>query len=246
MTGATCGGRSAQRTAAVGRSLPLVSDRLPLFPLGLVLLPGLLLPLHVFEERYRTLVGELLELPEEQRRFGVVAIREGREVGADGVTALHEVGCVAQVRRVEPHEDGRFDVVTTGAQRFRLLELHTDGPYLVGEVERLPDDMGPAAEAPLLDQAVRGAFVDYLAALARASGEQVEVPDLPDSSLVLGYLVAATVLLDLDDRQALLAQSDGAARLRAELTVLRREGTLLKVLTAAPSPELARGPISLN
>ena len=232
MTGATCGGRSAQRTAAVGRSLPLVSDRLPLFPLGLVLLPGLLLPLHVFEERYRTLVGELLELPEEQRRFGVVAIREGREVGADGVTALHEVGCVAQVRRVEPHEDGRFDVVTTGAQRFRLLELHTDGPYLVGEVEWLPDDMGPAAEAPLLDQAVRGAFVDYLAALARASGEQVEVPDLPDSSLVLGYLVAATVLLDLDDRQALLAQSDGAARLRAELTVLRREGTLLKVLTA--------------
>ena len=140
-----------------------MSDRLPLFPLGLVLLPGLLLPLHVFEERYRTLVGQLLDLPEEQRRFGVVAIREGREVGADGVTALHEVGCVAQVRRIEPHEDGRFDIVTTGATRFRLL-----------------------------------------------------------------------------------AQPDGAARLRAELTVLRREGTLLKVLAAAPSPELARAPISLN
>jgi len=246
VTDATRDGHSTQRTAAVGRTLRLVSDRLPLFPLGLVLLPGLLLPLHVFEERYRVLVRELLELPEEQRRFGVVAIREGREVGADGVTALHEVGCVAQVRRVEPHEDGRFDVVTTGAQRFRLLELHTDGPYLVGEVEWLPDDMGPAAEAPLLDRAVRGAFVDYLTALARARGQQAEVPDLPDSSLVLGYLVAATVLLDLDDRQALLAQADGAARLRAELTVLRREGTLLRVLAAAPSPELARGPISLN
>ncbi len=223
-----------------------MSDRLPLFPLGLVLLPGLLLPLHVFEERYRVLVRELLELPEEQRRFGVVAIREGREVGADGVTALHEIGCAAQLRRVEPYEDGRYDVVTTGAERFRLTGLDTSGAYLIGEVEWLPDDMGPAAEAPLLDRAVRAAFVDYVGALGRASGEQVEVPELPDSSLVLSYLVAATMLLDLDDRQALLAEPDGAARLRRELSMLRREGTLLRVLTAAPSPELARGPISLN
>ena len=228
------------------RTVARVSDRLPLFPLGLVLLPGLLLPLHVFEERYRVLVRDLLELPEEQQRFGVVAIREGREVGADGVTALHEVGCVAQVRRVEPYEDGRFDLVTTGADRFRLTSLDTDGPYLVGEVEWLPDDMGPAQEAPLLDAAVRAALLDYLAALGRASGEDVEVPELPVSSLVLGYLVAATVLLDLHDRQELLAAVDGSARLRAELTVLRREGTLLRVLRAAPSPELARRPISPN
>lgn len=223
-----------------------MSDRLPLFPLGLVLLPGLLLPLHVFEERYRVLVRELLELPEQDQRFGVVAIREGREVGADGVTALHDVGVVARLRRVEPYEDGRFDIVTTGAERFRLTGLDTGGPYLVGDVEWLPDDMGPADEAPLLDAAVRQAFLDYLEALATASGEDVEVPELPDSSLVLSYLVAATVLLDLDDRQALLAEPDGASRLRAELTVLRREGTLLSVLSAAPSPELARGPVSLN
>lgn len=223
-----------------------MSDRLPLFPLGLVLLPGLLLPLHVFEERYRVLVRELLELPEEQRRFGVVAIREGREVGADGVTALHEVGCVAQLRRVDPHEDGRFDIVTTGAERFRLTGLDTDGPYLTGLVDYLPDDMGPADEAPLLDTAVRAAFLDYLAALGEAGGDEIEAPELPDSSLVLSYLVAATMLLDLDDRQALLAEPDGASRLRAELTALRRESTLLRVLTAAPSPEFARGPISLN
>lgn len=223
-----------------------MSDRLPLFPLGLVLLPGQLLPLHVFEERYRVLVRDLLELPEEHRHFGVVAIREGREVGADGVTALHEIGCAALLRRVEPYEDGRVDVVSTGAQRFRLTGLDSSGAYLVGEVEWLPEDMGPAAEAPLLDTAVRTAFVDYLTALGQARGAQVEVPDLPDSSLVLSYLVAATMLLDLDDRQALLAEPDGASRLRRELTVLRREGTLLRVLTAAPSPELARGPISLN
>ena len=223
-----------------------MADRIPLFPLGLVLLPGLVLPLHVFEERYRVLVRDLLELPEQERQFGVVAIREGREVGADGVTALHEVGCTARLRRVEPYDDGRYDVMTTGGDRFRLLELDTSGAYPVAEVEWLPDDMGPAAEAPLLDRAVRAAFADYLGALGEAGGDEVEVPELPDSSLVLSYLVAATVLLDLDDRQALLASPDGTARLRAELSVLRREGTLLKVLSAAPSPELARGPVSLN
>lgn len=230
--------------------------RLPLFPLGLVLLPGLLLPLHVFEERYRRLVSYLLELPEQERRFGVVAIRSGREVGADGVTALHEVGCVARLRRVDRHEDGRFDLLTTGAERFRLDALDLDGPYPAGEVTWLPDDMGlsgPAApgapgpeEAPLLDRAVRLAFADYVAALSEAAGDEVEAPELPGSSLVLSYVVAASVQVDLEDRQRLLAAPDGSARLRAELALLRRESTLLRTLGAMPAPELARGPVSPN
>jgi Lon protease-like protein len=223
-----------------------VSHRLPLFPLGTVLFPGLVLPLHVFEERYRLLVRELLDLPEDERRFGVVAIRQGREVGADGVHALHEVGCVAHLRRVEPYEDGRFDIVSTGTARFRLDVLDERGPYLTGEVEVLPDSMGPTPEAPLLDRAVRAAFAGYLAALSAASGEQIEMPELPDNPLVLGFLVAATTALDLDERQRLLAEADGATRLRAELALLRREITLLRHLSAAPAPELARGPISLN
>ncbi len=221
-------------------------DRLPLFPLGVVLLPGLLLPLHVFEERYRVLVRELLELPEQQRRFGVVAIRQGREVDADGVTALHEVGCVAQLRQVQRHDDGRFDLLTVGATRFRLAGLETSGPYLSGRVEWLPDELGPGAEAPLLDRAVRAAFRDYLTALAEAGGNHVEAPELPDDGLVLGYVVAATVVVDLEVRQALLAEPDGTARLRAELRLLRREATLLRALTATPSPDLTRGPYSLN
>ena len=152
------------------RSLPSVPERLPLFPLGLVLLPGLLLPLHVFEPRYRDLVRDLLALPEPERRFGVVAIRSGREVGADGVQALHEVGCVAQLRRVTPYDDGRFDLVTTGTDRFRLHGLVDGTSYLTGAVEWLPDELGAADEAALLDRAVRSAFTAYLAALAAARG----------------------------------------------------------------------------
>ena len=222
-------------------------ERLPLFPLGLVMLPGLLLPLHVFEERYRDLVRDLLELPEQERRFGVVAIREGREVGADGVTALHEVGCVAQLRRVTPYDDGRFDIVATGAERFRLTGLAEGAAYATGLVELLPDDLGPADEAALLDRAVRTAFRTYVAALAQARGDdEVEVGELPADGLVLSYVVAASVVVDLEDRQRLLAEPDGVARLRAELALLRREATLLRTLTALPAPELARTPISPN
>lgn len=221
-------------------------DRLPLFPLGLVLFPGLLLPLHVFEDRYRVLVSELLEKPEDERRFGVVAIRQGREVGDDGVAALHEVGCVAHLRRVSAYDDGRYDLVTTGAERFHLDALERGRPYLVGEVSWLPEDVGDPDLAGVLDPAVRAALADYLDALGAASGEEVETPELPDDPLTLSYLVGATVLVDLDDRQALLAERDATTRLRAELSLLRREATLLRALSSAPAPELARTPVNPN
>jgi Lon protease-like protein len=219
---------------------------LPLFPLGTVLFPGLVLPLNVFEERYRDLVRDLLELPEEERQFGVVAIREGREVGVDGITALYEVGCTARVREVHRHEDGRYDLVTVGSQLFRLRELSTERSYFTGEVEWLPDELGDPAEARLLDASVRDVFLDYLVALGTASGQQIEAPDLPEDPLVLSHLVGATTLLDLADRQELLDQPDGRTRLRRELSVLRREAGFLRALTAAPAPELAHAPVSLN
>src|SRR5215831_1311915 len=95
---------------------------LPLFPLGSVLYPGLLLPMHIFEERYRKLVQDLLAEPE-PRRFGVIAIREGRETGADGVSALYDIGCTATVRQMTEQEDGRFYLITVGTQQFRLAEV---------------------------------------------------------------------------------------------------------------------------
>jgi Lon protease-like protein len=221
-----------------------VHDRLPLFPLGLVLVPGLVLPLHVFEERYRVLVRDLLEQPQEQRRFGVVAIRSGREVGADGVLALHEVGCVAQVHRVEPHEDGRFDLVTAGAGRFRLRGFEHDRPYLVGRVEPLPEVEGE--EAALLAPSVADAFTGYARALSAAGGDGLELPDLPTDPRTLSYLVAAGMRVDLDDRQRLLEVPDDADRLRAALALLRRESRLMRMLSAVPAPELTRTPLSPN
>ena len=87
-----------------------MSERLPLFPLGTVLFPGLLLPLHIFDDCYRQLVHQLLDGPE-PRRFGVIAIRKGRETGIEGVSSLYEVGCTATLRETEEHDDGRFDLM---------------------------------------------------------------------------------------------------------------------------------------
>ena len=118
-----------------------MSERLRLFPLGTVLFPGMVLPLHIFEDRYRQMVHELLDGPE-PRRFGVIAIRKGRETGIEGVSSLYEVGCTATLRQTEEHDDGRFDLITVGTQRFRLTVLDESRPYLQGDVEFLPEDEG--------------------------------------------------------------------------------------------------------
>ena len=219
--------------------------RLPLFPLGTVLVPGMVLPLHVFEPRYRVLVEHLLELPAEQRRFGVVALRAGREVGDDAV-ALHEVGCTALVRAVEAYPDGRYDLVTTGEERFRLLDVEHDQPYLVGRVEELAEHADDEAACAELGAALRQAFGTYLHALAATGDAELEVPDLPRAPRTLSYLVAAATRIDLDDRQSLLAVQDDDARLRRGLALLRRETELLRRLSAVPAPELTRSPPSPN
>jgi uncharacterized protein len=223
-----------------------VPSRLPLFPLGSVVVPGQLLPLHVFEQRYRTLVRDLLALPEEQRRFGVVAIRSGREVGEDGVLALHEVGTVVRVHRVEPYDDGRYDVVTVGTGRFRLAGEERDRPYLVGRVEELPEHPGDPDEAVVLAGTTGKALATYLRALTSAAGGATAVPDLPTDPHALSYVVAAGTRMDLDDRQALLEVPDDVGRLRAGLALLRREVRLMSALRAVPAPELARTPLSPN
>jgi uncharacterized protein len=222
-----------------------VPTRLPLFPLGSVLVPGQVLPLHVFEPRYRVLVEDLLALPEAQRRFGVVAIRSGREVGDDGVLALHEVGCAAQVRRVEPFADGRFAVVSTGATRFRLLDVEHDKPYLTGVVEELAERAGDGAA--VLADSVATSLADYARALSAAGDvEPAELAGTRADPRTLSYLLAVAMRIDLEDRQALLEVTDDASRLRAGLALLRRESRLMRLLSAVPAPELARVPLSPN
>jgi uncharacterized protein len=222
-----------------------MSEMLPLFPLGAVLYPGMLMPLHIFEERYRQLVRDLLDRPE-PRQFGVIAIRKGRETGIDGVHSLYEVGCTATLRRVDRHTDGRFDLLTVGAQRFRLTRLDDTRPYYQGEIEPLAEDVVDQAAAGPAVRAAQAAFRAYLDALTEWGGATVAVGDLPDEPTLLSFIVAAAMVIDLPERQALLAQDDTMRRLTAERALLARETGVLRTTTSRPAPDLRYAPYNPN
>jgi hypothetical protein len=222
-----------------------MGEMLPLFPLGAVLYPGMILPLHIFEERYRQLVRDLLA-GAEARRFGVIAIRKGRETGIDGVDSLYEVGCTATLRRVDRHDDGRFDIVTVGTQRFRLLRLDQTRPYLQGEVEMLTEKpTDPAAAGPAV-RVIQSAFREYLDALTEWGGATIRLEELPDEPELLSFIVAAAMVIDLPERQAMLAESNTLQRLAMQRALLSRETAMLRTTTSRPAPDLRNTPYSPN
>lgn len=246
----------------------MTTVRLPLFPLNSVLFPGLVLPLNVFEERYRAMMRELLKSPEDEpRRFAVVAIRDGHEVapsapgmpdptarpergpaagfGADPVQAFHGVGCIADAATVRERAGGTFEVLATGTTRVRLLSVDASGPYLTAELEELPED--PGDEAGALAEGVLRAFRQYQKRLAGARERSLSTgSDLPDEPSVVSYLVAAAMMLDVPTKQRLLQAPDTASRLRDELKLLRAETAIIRNLPSLPASELTRGPTSLN
>ena len=222
-----------------------MTETLPLFPLGTVLYPGLVLPLHIFEDRYKQLVRDLADGPE-PRRFGVIAIRQGRETGVNGVSALHEIGCTATLRDVTEADDGQYDIVTVGTDRFRLRGLDESRPYLTGDVELLGEPAGDEAAAGLAANAVQQAFRAYLNAIADQGAATITVPELPDEPILLSYLVAASMIIELNDRQGLLAQPDALRRLNAERAMLTRETAILRELGSTPATDLRSTPYSPN
>jgi Lon protease-like protein len=164
---------------------------LPLFPLHTVLCPGVALPLHVFEERYRAMVARCLR---DDSPFGIVLIRDGREVGG-GPASIAAVGTVAEIREANRFSDGRYELLVVGTRRFRIESVAVGRePYLVGTVELLDDPVGETEAARDLTDRVTQRFVRYLGLLQPAEGEdaddvdvQVELeleldPDDPDDS----------------------------------------------------------------
>lgn len=228
-----------------------------MFPLTTVLFPGLVLPLNVFEPRYRALVADLLALPDGlAREFGVVAIKRGWEVADtadDGKAAaeliLHDIGCTADLRRSTELPDGRYDLVTVGRRRFRIVEVDTtSAPYLRAEVEWLPDAVGDPRVADRLGGRLLSSFQRYLNLIRTdGSGDDDGGEQLPEDPTVLSYLVAATTTLTVDDRQRLLASADTVTRLREELRLLGRESALIRQIRAVPmSMSEIAGPVMPN
>jgi Lon protease-like protein len=221
-----------------------VTERLPIFPLGAVLFPGLVLPLHIFEERYRLLVRDLLE-GEEPHRFGVVSIELGHEVGSGAAQRLAAIGCTAELRGVQENEDGDgFNIVTTGGSRFRIEDIDDSGPYLQADTAPLPEEDGPGARSAT--EPVTRLFRAYCERLVTHGAEVTDLDDLPTDPIELSYVVAASTVLDRPDKQRLLQAEHAAARLHLEYGLLRRENHLLESFPAVPGVELLGGGVSLN
>ncbi|MFB9908305.1 LON peptidase substrate-binding domain-containing protein [Allokutzneria oryzae] len=213
-----------------------MTDTLPLFPLGAVLLPGASMPLHIFEPRYRQLVIDLVKGMRPDRTFGVVAARQGWDMRTDDMAAVHHVGCSALLREARQLPEGRYDIVVKGTRRFRLLGVeHDAAPYLMAEVEWLPDEPVTDADlvADLADQA-RAAHRAYCATAWRE--EDWREPCTSEDITTLAHVLAEDCLLALDDRQQVLEEGDPVRRLRMVRGLLKREAEILRSLRAVPAP----------
>ena len=209
-----------------------------MFPLGSVLFPGVIVPLRVFEDRYRALVHHLIREPDPAHRlFGSVGIREGYEVGDHGAQSLFRVGCRLQLTDVEAHEDGTFDIIAVGRDRIRLDRLDTSGPFPAGEVATMPPAESQVDPA-VIEQAL-ALFTAYRAAVTPYRGDP-HPGDLPRDPTYLSWSLGATCLLTLPQRQSLLEADNAAVRLAQVTGMLRREIQTMQVVPSLPATDVAR------
>ena len=199
---------------------------LPLFPLNSVLFPGMLLPLHIFEPRYRVLVRRCID---RDAPFGIVLIRQGEETAA---AVPHAVGTTARIVGAAPLPDGRSFIVVRGERRFAIDALVDDEePYLVGRVRYLAEDEG--GDAPALAAPAAERFREYLLAVMTLSDDmRAETPEDASSGTPsdVSYRIAAGLSIPDDELQQLLETERTADRLAAELRLLERETSLVREL----------------
>lgn len=208
---------------------------LPLFPLNVVLFPGMYLPLHIFEERYKEMINLCLV---EKRPFGVIFV--STSVGS-AEPEPQTIGCTARITQMQPLEEGRMNIMTIGEERFRIRSLAYHRPYLVGQVELAPLQVH---DHPTLQQATDDLypeFLSYMQNLARLGKIEFDLAQLPQDALTLENLAASVVQLSGEEKQALLLIEDALVLSRTLRHILRRENQLLRWL-----PATEQGAFSLN
>jgi Lon protease-like protein len=198
------------------------------------------LPLHVFEPRYRQLTVDLMRGTVPEKRFGVIAMAPSSAIEVTSLDQLHPIGCAAVLRQASRLPDGRFDIVTMGERRFRLLALDSAAaPYLMGTVEWVPDTPAviPGQRSVTLGSlvlAARAAYRRYCQA-AWKQGDWTEPDDDVDVA-ALAHLLATDCLLPLEDQQHILEETRPLHRLRLVSQLISREAGILATLHAIPAP----------
>ncbi|MBX3062027.1 MAG: LON peptidase substrate-binding domain-containing protein [Anaerolineae bacterium] len=198
---------------------------LPLFPLSTVLFPGMPLPLHIFEPRYKLLINACVR---DSSPFGVVLIHKGSEVGA-GAT-IHTVGTTAVINNVRTYDNGEMDILTIGQDRFIVESTHNQKPYLTGVVRDYPliDVQNPDIER--LATGVSTMVTGYLDIFAALGEVDLKLEQLPSDPQALAFLAAVVLHMPMKDKQELLTFDSLPRLLRHERKILSREQVILKDL----------------
>ncbi len=196
--------------------------RLPLFPLNVVMFPNTSIPLQIFEERYKQMLKDCLD---GDSRFGVTLIKEGAEVG-DPATP-HSVGTVADIVHVNRVSGDRFFISIFGSERFEIVEISQQRPYLAADVRLLADEV--EVDVPPTEMAqIRKAATEHVRLRYGLNGGWVRESRLPADPLDLSYFIGGMLQASLQEKQALLEEPSTSKRLEAELDLLRREGDELR------------------
>lgn len=212
---------------------------LPLFPLNLVLFPGMVLPLHIFEMRYREMIKHCVD---EKQPFGVVLIEKGQEVGKAAVP--HMIGTAARITRVERQDDGCLNITAIGTERFRIKQLHHTHSYLTGTVEHYPVINASTKMASELAHSIRPRIMQYVELLAKASNTQLQLDRLPEDPMTLAFLVGIALQVNNETKQKLLTLPGIPEMLAREQHLLSIETLLLQHMidTQSQVEEMTSGP----
>ena len=197
---------------------------LPLFPLHNVLFPGMALPLHVFESRYKQMIKFCLE---GDKRFGVVLIRHGSEA-LGPLPEPHLIGCTAQIIEVQPLEEGRMYLTTTGVQRFRINTINHGLPYLVGKVEILPFEGNDPQELITAAARIAPKVRQYIQMLNEIEDVKIDQASIPGDPVSLASYAAALLQMPPDEKQVLLESSSTLNLLKATDKLYLREIAFLR------------------
>jgi len=219
---------------------PVGRTQMPLFPLDLVLVPGLVLPLHIFEMRYRALLRDALAANPMQPEFGIIAVDPFRENGV--WPGIHRVGTSVRITEVEGLPDGTSNITVVGQRRFEILSVDDNQPYLVAEIRWLDEDAESAASTQSTRELARraaGLFRDYRLLITDVDENADALADADDDPQLLSYILVAAPMLPTRVRQQLLECESAQLRLTAVCEILAREVTIMRAFPSLPwSPDV--------
>lgn len=215
---------------------------LPLFPLNLVLFPGMVLPLHIFEERYKEMIQRCLSNGDP---FGVVLLKSGHTGGKWG--EIHDVGTVADITQVKRLQGDRMNIVSLGTRRFRLLDTLHNHSYLTGLVEDFPLEESNAADTFALTKKLMKRLARYLQDYRKVGRLNINLQKLPDDPNALVFLTAMLMPISNEEKQELLSTANIVQLLQKEYALLQHEANILEILAdERPVQQNDQSSFSLN